>query len=186
MVALTQLVLPIILGGFLVFLCSSIIHMVIKWHNKDYLKLPNEDAVRAAINAGSPGVGQFVIPHCTDPSEFKNPEMQKKFTDGPIAVLYLKAPGMPSMGPQLGGWFAFNLIVSLFCGYVASAMLPPGAPYLKVFQVVGTAGFMVYSLGGVPAAIWMGKPWPVVFKEMVDGLIYGTMMGGAFGWLWPK
>jgi hypothetical protein len=43
-----------------------------------------------------------------------------------------------------------------------------------------------YSLGGIPAAIWMGKPWAVVVKEVVDGLIYGMVMGGTFGWLWPK
>ena len=186
MVALTQLALPILLSAFLVFVCSSLIHMVIKWHNKDYRKLSNEDAVRVAINAGSPTPGQYVIPHGMDPADFKNPDLQKKFTDGPVAVLYLKKPGMPGMGPQLGGWFLFNLIVSLFAGYVASAMLGPGTGYLKVFQVVGTAGFMTYSLGSVPAAIWMGKPWAVVFKELVDGLLYGCVMAGTFGWLWPE
>lgn len=186
MVALTQLVLPIILSAFLVFVASSLIHMVIKWHNKDYLKLSNEDVVRGAINAGSPAPGQYIIPHCTDPNDFKNPDFQKKFTDGPIAVVYLKKPGMPAMGPQLGGWFLFNVVVSLFAGYVGSATLPVATEYLKVFQVVGTAGFMVYGLGGVSAAIWMGKPWAVVIKELVDGLIYGCVMAGAFGWLWPK
>jgi hypothetical protein len=186
MVALSQLLLPILLSAVLVFVCSSLIHMVIKWHNKDYWKLSNEDAVRAAINAGSPAPGQYIIPHCDDPKEFKNPDFQKKFSDGPIAVVYLKAPGLPKMGPQLGGWFLFNVIVSFFAGYVGSATLPVGNEYLKVFQVVGTAGVIAYSLGGVPAAIWMGKPWAVVIKEIVDGLIYGMVMGGTFGWLWPK
>ena len=23
-------------------------------------------------------------------------------------------------------------------------------------------------------------------KEVVDGLLYGLVMGGTFGWLWPK
>lgn len=186
MVALTQLVLPILLSAVLVFVCSSLIHMVIKWHNKDYGKLSNEDAVRAAINSGSPAPGQYVIPWAMEAKDCNTPEFQKKFTEGPVAVLYLKQPGPMKMGPTLVGWFLFNIVVSLFAGYVASAALGPGTPYPKVFQVVGTAGFMVYALGGVPSAIWMGKPWAVVFKEVVDGLIYGCVMAGTFGWLWPK
>lgn len=186
MVALTQLVLPILLSAVLVFVCSSLIHMVIKWHNKDYGKLSNEDAVRAAINAGSPTPGQYIIPHCMDPADFKNPDFQKKFTDGPVAVLYLKKPGLPGMGPQLGGWFVFNIVVSIFAGYVASAALPVGTEYSKVFQVVGTTGFIAYALGEIPPAIWMGKPWPVAIKESADGLLYGLVMGGTFGWLWPN
>lgn len=187
MVALTQLWQPILLSAFLVFVCSSLIHMVIKWHNKDYLKLANEDAVRAAISSGSPSTpGQYVIPWAMDPKECNTPEFQKKFSDGPVGVLYLKKPGPMTMGPMLGGWFVFILIVSLFAGYVGSAALGPNTEYLKVFQVVGTAGVICYSLGGIPAAIWMGKPWSVAIKEIVDGLIYGMVMGGTFGWLWPK
>ena len=38
----------------------------------------------------------------------------------------------------------------------------------------------------VPAAIWMGKPWSVAWKEVFDGLLYGLVTAGAFGWLWPR
>jgi hypothetical protein len=186
MVALAQLWVPILLSAVLVFLASSLIHMVIKWHNKDYGKLPNEDEVRSAIQKGNPAPGQYVTPWGLDMKEFENPEFQKKFIDGPVAVLYLKRTGMPKMGPQLGQWFVFNLVVALFAGYLASRVLPAGTEYLRVFQVVGTAGFLCYSLGEFPAAIWMGKPWAVVIKEVFDGLLYGLVMGGAFGWLWPK
>ena len=49
MVSLTQLWVPIILSAVIVFLASSLIHMVFKWHNADYRRLPDEDAVRAAL-----------------------------------------------------------------------------------------------------------------------------------------
>ena len=58
--------------------------------------------------------------------------------------------------------------------------------YLKVFQVVGATAFLGYAAGQVPAAIWMGKPWIVAWKEVFDGLIYGLVTAGAFGWLWPR
>jgi hypothetical protein len=100
--------------------------------------------------------------------------------------MYIKTPGVPKMGPQLGTWFGFNVVVSVFVAYIASRTLPQGTEYLRVFQVVGATGFVSYALGEIPLAIWMGKPWAVAFKDVLDGLIYGLLMGGAFGWLWPR
>ncbi len=101
MVPLTQLWLPIVLSAVIVFVASSLIHMVLKWHNSDYRALPNEEEVRAAIRKGSPAPGQYVLPHCGDMKE-------------------------------------------------------------------------------------MGKPWGSVLKDLLDGLIYGLLSAGVFGWLWPK
>jgi hypothetical protein len=42
---------PIVLSAVLVFITSSVIHMLLKYHASDYKLLPNEDAVRAAIRA---------------------------------------------------------------------------------------------------------------------------------------
>ena len=66
MTFLAQLWLPIVASAVLVFIASSLVHMVIKWHNADYRKLANEDEVRAAVRAGGPAPGQYVIPYCAD------------------------------------------------------------------------------------------------------------------------
>ena len=58
MPSLGALWLPIVLSAVLVFVVSSIIHMVLRYHNSDYGRLPNEDAVRAALRAGSPAPRQ--------------------------------------------------------------------------------------------------------------------------------
>jgi len=26
----------------------------------------------------------------------------------------------------------------------------------------------------------------VTFKEVIDGLVYGSLTAGTFGWLWPR
>jgi hypothetical protein len=57
---------------------------------------------------------------------------------------------------------------------------------MTVFQFVALVTFLAYSAGDVPAAIWLGKPWLVVLKDLADGLIYGLVTAGAFGWLWPR
>jgi hypothetical protein len=178
--------LPMVLSAVLVFVVSAIIHMVLKYHNRDYTKLPNEDAVRAALRAGSPEPRQYVIPYCPDMKEMESPEMRQKFIEGPVGVLNLRRPGLPTMGPMLLQWFVFLLVVSFFIGYLAAITIEPGAHYLAVFRVVGAAGFLAYSAGQVPAAIWMGKPWSVAWKEVFDGLVYGLVTAGTFGWLWPR
>ena len=82
MVSLGQLWLPILLSAVLVFVMSSIIHMVFRYHNKDYTPLPNEDAVRAALRAGNPAPKQYIFPYAADPKECTTPEMQRKFIEG--------------------------------------------------------------------------------------------------------
>jgi hypothetical protein len=178
--------LPIVLSAVLVFVASAIIHMVLKYHNRDYKGLPNEDAVRAALRAGNPEPRQYIIPYCADMKDMESPEMQQKYIEGPVGVLNLMRPGRPTMGPMLLQWFLFILVVSFFLGYLAAITIEPGAQYLRVFRVVGVAGFLAYAAGQVPAAIWMGKPWAVAWKEVFDGLVYGLITAGTFGWLWPK
>ena len=186
MVTLGALWLPIVLSAVIVFIASSIIHMVLRYHASDYTKLPNEDAVRAAIRTGNPQPAQYIIPYCSNPKEMEAPEMKQKFIEGPVAVLNLKPSGAPGMGPTLVQWFVFLLVVSFFLAYVASRTLPAGTEYLQVFRVVGCVGFLAYAAGIFPGAIWMGKPWPVAIKEAFDGLVYGLLAAGTFGWLWPK
>ena len=44
MTALSSLWLPILVSAVLVFIASTVIHMVLSfWHRGDYLKMPNED-----------------------------------------------------------------------------------------------------------------------------------------------
>jgi hypothetical protein len=186
MVTLGSLLVPIVLSAVLVFIASSIIHMVLKYHNKDYSPLPNEDAVRAAMRAGNPPSGQYIIPYCSDMKDMEKPEVKQKYIEGPVGVLNLMRPGVPKMGTYLSQWFVFILVVSFFIAYIAAHSIPAGARYLEVFRVVGAVGFLAYAAGQLPAAIWMGKPWKVAWKEAFDGLVYGLVTAGTFGWLWPR
>ncbi len=75
MVTIGSLWLPILVSAVLVFIVSSILHMVLKYHARDFIKLPNEDAVRAAIRSGNPEPRMYLIPYMADYSELKTPEM---------------------------------------------------------------------------------------------------------------
>jgi len=185
MVSLGALWLPILLSAVLVFVLSSIIHMVLRYHRSDYNPLPNEEAVRAAIRSGNPAPGQYIFPYAMG-AEMASPEVKQKYIEGPVGVLHLRPAGASGMGSNLVQWFGFALVVSFFIAYVAGHALPAGSEYLRVFRIVGAVGFLAYAAGQLPAAIWMGKPWAVAWKEVFDGLLYGLVTAGTFGWLWPR
>jgi hypothetical protein len=186
MVEFTHLFLPIVLSAVLVFIASAVIHMVVKWHSPDYRKLQNEDEVLAAIGKGGATPGQYIFPHCKDGKQMQEPEMIKKFEKGPVGMMYVRPSGKVNLGPFLGKWILYTLVVGAIAAYMAHATLKFGDGYLPVFRIVGTTAWLAYSWQGPADSIWKGKPWTSTFREMVDGLVYACLTAGTFGWLWPR
>ncbi len=185
MVSWSALLLPSLISAVLVFIVSSLVHMVIRWHKSEYQTLPNEDEVRAAINKSKPVPGKYVMPFCKDGKEMATPEMQRKYAEGPNVVMYVRENGAVQLGPFLGKWFAYSLVVSLVVGYLARATIAPGAEPMKVFQIVGAAAWLAYAWAIPSDSIWIGKRWSSTFVYMLDGLLYAAVTAGAFAWLWP-
>jgi hypothetical protein len=186
MVSFAQVIFPILASAVLVFIASSLIHTVIKYHKAEYRPLPNEDDVRAVVRAGGAGPGQYIIPYCSDPKQMQSEAMKQKLTEGPVGALIVRANGPISMGPMLGSWFALNLFVAAIAGYLACSTLPAGTSFLAVCRLVGGVTFLAYGVGSVSNAIWWGKPWSATFKELIDAFIYGLLSALAFGYLWPR
>ncbi len=185
MVPVTALWLPILLSAVIVFFASFIMHMLLPYHHGDYRKVPDEDKVRAALRATGVTRGLYMFPFCSH-KEMKSPEMIAKFKEGPVATMTVFPSGPPAMPKFLGMWFVYCLIIGFFVAYLTGRTVAAGAPYPAVFRVVGTAGFMAYGLGQLSNGIWKGQPWSVVIKEVIDGLVYGLLTAGTFGWLWPR
>ena len=182
----SALLLPSLLSAVLVFIASSLIHMLIRWHRSEHKTFTNEDEVRAAIGRSRPVPGKYVMPFCKDGKEMATPEMQRKYTEGPNVVMYVRENGVVRMGPILGKWFLYSLVVSLAAGYLARATTAPGADYLQVFQVVGTAAWLAYAWAIPSDSIWVGKLWSSTFTYMLDGLIYAALTAGTFAAMWPE
>ena len=185
MVTLEQLWMPIIAAAVAVFAMSSLVHMVFKWHNSEYRKLPNEEEARAVLrsSAGSPGI--YFVPHMSHYKEVKNPEVLRKFVDGPVAMITMRRAGTPGMGGALGQWFVLNLVVAVIAGYLACHAVPAGASFLAVARYVSVVTFMAYGVGAISSGIWMGRPWSAVMKELLDAFIYALVSACVFAWLWP-
>ena len=182
---IVQLWMPILVSAVLVFVASSLIHMVFKWHNADYKKLANEDDARIAIGASAPAPGQYILPHCADMKEMQGEAMKKKYVDGPIAFITLRKNGPPSMGMPLSLWFVYSIAIATLAGALAMQAYTRTSDAQAAGHLVGMVSLMAYAGGSVQMGIWMGKPWGSVAKDVLDAVIYGTISALTFMWLWP-
>jgi hypothetical protein len=182
---LTQLWQPIVAAAVLVFIVSSLIHMVIPIHKGDKRPLPGEAKILDALRQARVPPGEYMFPGCTSMKDMGSPEMQEKYRLGPVGLMTVM-PGAPNIGKALLQWFVYTLIVGALIAYVAWHTLGVGAPYLTVFRVTGMIAFMTYGVAVCVESIWKGQPWSTSFKFVFDGLLYAFATGGAFGWLWPQ
>ncbi len=186
MTELSALWLPILLSAVLVFVASSVIHMMLPWHRADYPKLPNQDQVMDALRPFNIPPGDYMVPRAEDPKEMGSPEFQAKLERGPVVVMTVMPAGKIAMGKNLLQWFIFSLIVSLLAAYIAGAARPPMTEYLEIFRFTGATAFIGYAVALWPMSIWYKRSWGTTVRATVDGLIYGLLTGGVFGWLWPQ
>ncbi|HWP82780.1 MAG TPA: hypothetical protein VNN76_09005 [Bacteroidota bacterium] len=186
MVPILSLWLPILVSAVFVFLVSFVLHTVLTYHFKDFRQVPNEDKVMDALRGFNLEPGEYIIPYAGSTAAMKSPEFQAKVKKGPGAFMAIWAGGRPSMGKSLMQWFLFSIVVGIFAAYMAGRALGPGAPYLSVFRFAGFTAFACYCVAGWQDSIWFKRSWARTFRATVDGLIYGLLTGGTFGWLWPE
>lgn len=183
MTPLPSLWLPILVSAVFVLIAANILWMALPfWHRKDYHRLKDDSAILGALRDARSG--QYVVP--TMDWSSATPEQRAEIQKGPMAVLILRNPSAFSFPATLLKFFLYLVVVSTFVAYITGVTLAPGTHYLRVFRVAGTAGILAYSFNSIADSIWYGKPWAVTFKTIIDGVIYGLLIAGTFGWLWPK
>lgn len=186
MVPLTSLWIPILLAAIVVFLASSIIHMATPFHKKDVRGVPNEGEALEAFRRLKIPPGDYCVPHPSSAAGMKDPQFIERMAQGPVVLMTVTLGGSFSMANTLVWWFIYGVVVTVFGAYVASRALGPGAAYLDVFRFVGTTTFMGYALGLPQYSIWYRRNWGTTTRGMIDGLVYGLLTAGVFGWLWPR
>jgi hypothetical protein len=181
-----ELWLPILVATVLVFVASSIVWMVLPHHKSDARRLPDEAAALEVLGKQGLAPGLYRFPWANSMAETRDPAFVERMTRGPVGFVTITPSGPFSMGRAMGLWIFYLVVIAVFVAYLAGRVLPPGAPYLQVFRVVGTVAFLAFSGAHVPGAIWWGRPLGGVLKEVADGLLYALLTAGAFGWLWPR
>ena len=186
MVSLSSLLIPMLVSAVLVFLASSLLHMFLSYHWNDVQPVPNENGVMEAVRRFNIPPGDYMVPRAASPKEMKGPAFTEKLKQGPVVLMTVLPAGPFSMGKSLAQWFVYCVVIALFAAYIASRTLPPGAPYLSVFRIVGTVAFLGFAGGLWQDSIWWSRKWSTTVKSSIDGLVYGLLTAGTFGWLWPE
>lgn len=177
--------LPVVLSAVAVWFVSAILHMALKYHRADYKQLAGEDAVAPPLRQAAKAPGVYVIPYAMDPGQMKDPAIQKKYEEGPVALITVLRNGPPNLGKHLVQWFLFCLLVSFVTGYVARHTLSPGTDGLNVLRVTGTLAFIAYGFGYFQDSIWKGIPWSNSLRGLIDAAVYAVVTGLVFRFLWP-
>ena len=125
MVSLVDLWLPILLSAVLVFVASSVIHMALRWHSKDFKKFAAEDAVMDALRPFNLAPGDYAAPLPDSMAHMSSPEFKAKQARGPSFALTILAN--TSIGRNLVKWFVYCIVVGVFAAYVASLDACPPA-----------------------------------------------------------
>ena len=186
MVNVRELWEPIVLSSAGVFVTSAVIWMVAGYHKNDAVGVPNEEALRKALKEQNLAPNQYVIPYGPEAKDRTSPEFQQKMKDGPLAIITMRAPGMPDMKKMLGTWFLNLLILNVFIAYIAGRAGSHDIPFVPVFRIVSSIAWLAYAGALSTTSIFWGRPWRVTLKDIFDGFIYACITGALYGWLWPK
>ena len=98
MVPILTLWLPILLSAVAVFAVSSIIHMLLTYHQADWIKLPSEEAIMDALRPYNLPPGDYMMPRGEGTKDMNNPEFIERMTRGPVALITIWKSGPPKMG----------------------------------------------------------------------------------------
>jgi hypothetical protein len=184
MVPALSLWLPILLSAVVVFILSSLVHMLLKYHCKDYGKFPSEDELMADLRKYELEPGEYYMPYIKDMKERETPEYKEKLANGPVGFVTITSSDY-EMGKSLAQWFVYCLLVGLFTAYLAGLAMGPGATFMEVFRFCGAASFGLYALALVQNSIWYKRSWATTGRYLLDGFIYALGTAAVFGWLWP-
>ena len=177
--------LPTVVSAVAVFIASSLVHMVARWHANDQSKLPNEDAVMDALRGAPPG--EYRMPFGASMEEMKSPAFIEKAKRGPMGIVGISGGDFQEVFQRaLQLWFVYCLVVSFLSGHIAHVALHGNADTHDIVHTVGLIAFMGYGMALAQQSIWGPKKWWPTAKGMIDALIYAAVTAGVFVWLWPK
>ena len=186
MVSMADLWWQILVAGAVCFIASFLLWAVLPFRKRFFPSMgEHEDATMDHLRMKAFGPGMYCFPHCSDPKQMKDPAFLKKMQDGPVGMIHIWARQRP-MGLCMALTVLTMVAVSAIVAYLLTLSgIPAGAPYMEVFRFAGTAAFLGYAFGGVPDAIWFGKPARYVAMMFFDALVYGALTAGVFAAFWP-
>jgi hypothetical protein len=183
---LLPLWLPILLSAAAVWIASTIFGMPFLHHKNDFVGLPQggEDGFMDDLRKRGIKPGNYLFPDFRGREAMESEKVKKALNEGPVGHLVVwKTP--LTMGDKLVATLFVHLVVTTLIAYLTRVALPGPADFAKVFQVAATAGILAYCFSFLPSAIWWGSYKRTIVANIIDGVVYGAIIGAIFAWRWP-
>jgi hypothetical protein len=186
MFEIQSLWLPILLSAVFVFLASSVLHMALPWHKKDFRGVPEEAQAAAALRPLAIPPGDYMLPKPDSMQQLRSPEYADRLAKGPVLMMTVMPNGMTPMGGLLAKWFVYLVVVAIFAAAIASTTLGRNADPKLIFHTVALTSFLGFAMALWQMSIWYHRSAVTTLKSTIDGLVYAVITGGTFVWLWPR
>ena len=186
MTSLATLWLPILLSAVFVFIASSVIHMALPWHKKDFRGVPQEEQVAAALRPYAIPPGDYMLPKPETMKQLRSPEYADRLARGPVLMMTVMPNGMSAMGGMLAKWFVYLVVVAAIAAAVASTTLGRAADSKLIFHTVALTSFLGFAAALWQMSIWYHRSVMTTLRSTIDGAIYAAITAGTFVWLWPR
>lgn len=180
-VAMVELWLPILVTTVALFFASFLSWMVVKLHEKDWVKMPDEDKVIDAVREGGIPEGNYMFPGANTMKEMNEPEYVAKYNAGPRGIITVLPTA--NMGKNLALTMFYFFVCSATFAYLASfAIGGEATDKLTVFRFVATVALLTFCASILQHAIWFKNR---VVGHVIESIVYALIAGGIFAGLWP-
>jgi hypothetical protein len=172
--------LPIVVSTIALFFASFLSWMVVRLHEKDWVKMPSEDEFMGSLAKLNIPRGNYMFPGTTSPKEVNEQAFQQKYQTGPRGVLQVYP--VVNMGKNLGLTFAYFLVCNATFAYLASFALSAGDDFVTVFRFVATVALLTFLASIVQHAIWFRIR---ITGHVIESVAYSLIAGAIFAATWP-
>lgn len=172
--------LPILVSTIAIFFASFLSWMVVGLHEKDWVKLPQEDEFMASVRTLDIPQGNYIYPGTITTKETNDPAFQQKYQTGPRGTLQVYP--LVNMGRNLGLTFLFFLGCNVTFAYLASFALTPEEDFITVFRFVATIALLTFLGSIVQHAIWFRIR---IAGHIIESIAYAVIAGAVFASMWP-
>jgi len=176
--------LPIVLSAVAVWIASTLAWVALPHHKNDFVALPDEDAFANFVREQGIPPGNYVFPDFRTREAMKSEKVARALEQGPVGHLSVwKTP--LTMGGTMLATLLVHLVVCTLIAYLTRAAIPGPAAFASVFRISATAGVLAYTFASIPNALWFGSYRRTILATVVDGVIFGLVIGAVFSASWP-
>ncbi|MFK8112210.1 MAG: hypothetical protein AB8B91_08395 [Rubripirellula sp.] len=174
--------LPILVSTIALFFASFLSWMVVRLHEKDWLKLDDEDKLIETVREMNVPEGSYMFPGSMTPAEMNSAAYQEKYKSGPRGIISVLPEA--NMGLNLGMTVVYFLVCNATFAYLANfALAERGAvEFITVFRFVATIALLTFCASMVQHAIWFRNR---IVGHVIESIAYALIAGAIFAFLWP-